>query len=145
MWHYQFPKNKFDTGKLWKAADAILGKGDMPGSERLLRILELSRKVVPGTNGEESRKDTREEDMIKRVAAVLAAVGSKSPLSVYDNSFVKQYLELLDPRHSPPYRLERVRILEVSIMFHVCYVVMCLHPIHTVFSPLPSADYIYNR
>lgn len=100
--HYQFPKKKFDMGKLWKAAHAIVEKGGVPGSERPLCILELSRKVFPGTNGQESRKDRREEDMIRRVAAALAAVGSKSPLAIYENSFVKSYLELLDPSHSPP-------------------------------------------
>lgn len=53
--------------------------------------------------------------MVNRVAAVMAAVASKIPTSVLDNKTMKAYLNRLDPKHSPPYPLERTRILEVMI------------------------------
>jgi hypothetical protein len=49
------------------------------------------------------------------VAAVKAAVASKTPLSLFDNSQMKEYLCKLNPKHSPPYRLEQTRILEVMM------------------------------
>ena len=54
-------------------------------------------------------------DMVLRVAGVKAAVGGKLPLSVFDNVFVRCYLLQLNPRHRPPYRLERIRIIECMI------------------------------
>lgn len=55
----------------------------------------------------------RDEDMINRVFAVFAAVGSKSPLSIFDNERMKQYLARIAPGHSPPHRRERNRIVSV--------------------------------
>ncbi len=49
------------------------------------------------------------------MAAVKAAVASKTPLSLFDNSQMKEYLCKLNPKHSPPYRLEQTRILEVMM------------------------------
>ncbi len=49
------------------------------------------------------------------MAAVKAVVASKTPLSVFDNPQMREYLRKLDPKHSPPYRLERTRILKVMM------------------------------
>ncbi len=49
------------------------------------------------------------------MAAVKAAVASKTPLSVFNNPQMREYLRKLDPKHSPPYCLERTRILEVMM------------------------------
>jgi hypothetical protein len=49
------------------------------------------------------------------VLAVLAAIGCKSPLSIYDNTFIKRYIGALNPKHQSPYKLERVRIVKVII------------------------------
>ena len=53
------------------------------------------------------QKNTREEDMINCVMAVLAAVGSKVPLSIFDNYYIKLYLRQLNPKHRSQHRLER--------------------------------------
>jgi hypothetical protein len=53
--------------------------------------------------------------MVNQVAAVKAAVVSKTPLSVFDNPQMREYLCKLDPKHSPPYCLERTCILEVMM------------------------------
>jgi hypothetical protein len=53
--------------------------------------------------------------MVLRVAGVKAAVGGKLPLSVFDNVFVRRYLAQLNPRHRPPYQLERICIIECMI------------------------------
>jgi hypothetical protein len=53
--------------------------------------------------------------MVNQVAAVKAAVASKTPLSVFDNPQMREYLRKLDSKHSPPYCLERTCILEVMI------------------------------
>ena len=53
--------------------------------------------------------------MINCVMAVMAAVGSKVPLSIYDNNCVKSYLHKLNSRHCSPHQLERNCIIEVII------------------------------
>ncbi len=53
--------------------------------------------------------------MILHVAGAKAAVGGKLPLSVFDNVFVRDYLAQLNPKHRPPYQLERIRIIECMI------------------------------
>jgi hypothetical protein len=70
----------------------------------------------PGVNNEEfSGKYPRNVEMVNQVAAVKAAVASKTPLSVFDNPQMREYLHKLDPKHSPPYCLERTCILEVRM------------------------------
>ncbi len=54
-------------------------------------------------------------DMILCVAGVKVAVGGKLPLSVFENVFVRDYLAQLNPKHHPPYRLERIRIIQCMI------------------------------
>jgi hypothetical protein len=53
--------------------------------------------------------------MILRVAEVKETVGGKLPLSVFDNVFVREYLAQLNPKHCPPYQLERIRIIKCII------------------------------
>ena len=60
-------------------------------------------------------KHDRETDMINRVLAVAASVDSKSPLNLFDNGMMRAYLERLDPKHRPPHRLQRNRIVECMI------------------------------
>ena len=58
---------------------------------------------------------SRETDMPKRVMAVKASIGSKTSLVLFGNIFMKDYIKKLDPKHTPPHRLERIRITEVMI------------------------------
>ncbi len=53
--------------------------------------------------------------MTKCVAAIKAMIGSKCLPSMFENNFMQSYLKLLDSKHSPPYCLERVHIMEVFI------------------------------
>lgn len=100
----------FVTDKPWKAARAIISKGSA-GSNRLRYLLACDGKSL-STAGD-GAKYSREEDMINRVLAVMAAVGSNVPLSIFDNAMFKTYLHALDSKHRTPYRLERTRIIEV--------------------------------
>ncbi len=50
--------------------------------------------------------------MVNQVAAVKVAIASKTPLSLFDNLQMKEYLCKLNPKHSPPDRLEQTCILE---------------------------------
>jgi len=58
---------------------------------------------------------SRDIDTVLRVAAVKACVGAKFALAVSENTFFRDYLKQLNPGHRPPYRLERIRILECMI------------------------------
>ena len=55
-----------------------------------------------------SIKYKREEDIILQVLSVMAAIGSKTVLSFFDNAHIKQYLQELNPKHRPPHRIERI-------------------------------------
>ncbi len=57
----------------------------------------------------------REIDTVLRVQAVKACVGAKFALAVSKNVFFLEYLKQLNPGHRPPFRLERIRILECMI------------------------------
>ncbi len=48
--------------------------------------------------------------MTNCVMAVMAAVGSNVPLSIFDNVMFQNYLRRLDSKHRAPYCLERTRI-----------------------------------
>jgi hypothetical protein len=113
-WHYNYGNAKFDSGKLYKVARSIIA-GNKPGSKRLIHIMHLLRKNSTLSYDDVACKYPRELDMLNRVAAVKAAVASKTPLSIFDNPQMREYLRKLDPKHSPPYRLERTRILEVMM------------------------------
>lgn len=123
-WHHKDKKEEFVTDKLWKAGRAIKQKR-MAGWKRISYILELSGKDnkvnSPSPTMSSSSKSlsselgvsTKSAELHRRVLAVMAAVSSKSPLSIFDNDAFRRYLHELNPNHRPPYRLERVRMLEV--------------------------------
>ncbi len=65
------------------------------------------------TADHDGTKYTRDEDMVLRVKGVIAAVGSKIPLVIFDNIFTRLYLNSLNSKHQPPYCLEKIRIVEI--------------------------------
>jgi hypothetical protein len=71
-------------------------------------ILRLLGKHSGVNNEEFSGKYPQDVHMVNQVAAVKAAVASKTPLSVFDNPQMREYLCKLDSKHSPPYCLERI-------------------------------------
>jgi hypothetical protein len=109
--HYNFGKGKFDSEKLYKVARSIIAS-NKPRSRHISHILRLLGKHTCIINGDSEGKYPQEVDMVNRVAAVKAAIASKSPLSLFGNPQMKEYLCKLDPKHSPPYYLEQTRILE---------------------------------
>ncbi len=78
-------------------------------------ILDKNGKAPISTADHDGTKFTREEDMKNRVLAVLAAIATKTPLSIFDNLHMKRYTQCLNSKHHPPYELERNRIVEVII------------------------------
>ena len=80
VWHHKQGHDYFDRSTLWKQSEKIQSE-NWPGSVRLAKIDELkSGSSVGGPGG---AKMSRDEDMVNRVFAVLAAVGSKSPLAIF--------------------------------------------------------------
>lgn len=116
LWHRVIGKDYFARDKAWKAARAIINQG-LPGSERLKLILKYADKAADPTD--EAALYPRDIDMIHRVAGVKAVVGGKLPLSVFENPHVKAYVQGLNPKHRPPHRLERIRILEVMMDYAI--------------------------
>jgi hypothetical protein len=51
------------------------------------------------------------------VVGIKGAVGGKLPISLFENVFVREYLAQLNPKHHPPYCLERICIIECMIDF----------------------------
>ena len=90
-------------------------KAKHPGYLRLQVILKLARKDNTAVDGTAISKHPREEDMKRRVLAVMAGVSCKVPLSVFDDVYFRNYTASLDPRHRPPHHLEINRIIEVLI------------------------------
>jgi hypothetical protein len=76
-------------------------------------LLSFDGKALGSTADADGAKYTREKDITNRVMAVMAAVGSNMPLSIFDNVVFKNYLRHLDSKHRAPYHLERTRIIEV--------------------------------
>ena len=109
-WHYTFGKQTFDKGKLYKVARAIVTKA-LPGYKRIAMILKLSKKDTGGELG----KRPREADMKNQVLAVAGIISSKSVLGLFDNLEMRAYVHQLDSQHTPPHRLERLRIAIVLI------------------------------
>ena len=85
----------------------------MEGYQRIKMILEFSGKPI--TSSDANAKYPRDLDMENRVAAVFAIIASKCPLSLFDNHYMREYLALLDDKHSPPHRLERLRLIQVTM------------------------------
>ncbi len=57
----------------------------------------------------------RKIDTVLHVKALKVCVGAKFALAVSKNVFFLEYLKQLNPGYHPPYRLERIRILECMI------------------------------
>ena len=114
VWHHKLNKEEFDTSTIWKQVDPIVKKG-VPGFLRIRLIYELQKIRTGRSLNSDDAAYAREVDMVFRVYAVLAAVGSKQPLSIFDNVFMRSYINKLNPRHRPPYWLERNRIVECMI------------------------------
>ncbi|EJK63933.1 hypothetical protein THAOC_15380 [Thalassiosira oceanica] len=112
----KLPRNKCGstsgqvTGFVFKK---IRSKG-LAGSKRLDVIEQIQSGYSRGGVGRE-QKSSRDDDMVHRVLAVLAAVGSKSPLSIFDNTHFLNYLAKIAPQHTPPNKLERTRLVEVIL------------------------------
>jgi hypothetical protein len=76
---------------------------NLMGAIRLKHIFKLYN-IDAGPNSDGAvQKYKREEDMLNRVLAVFAAVGSKVPLSIFDNDYIKAYIHQLDPKHQRPH------------------------------------------
>lgn len=112
-----FGKDKFKNSKLWDVARVIQDK-KMPGHVRIQRIFQFVGKADrDGVGGTKlaAKKYSRDEDMVRRVLAVMAIVSSKTPLAVFSNVDLKNYVASLDPKHKLPHHLETNRIIECMI------------------------------
>ena len=112
-WHHKNKKAEFDTSMLWKKGREVVTK-KLKGWQRIDFILRSGQKEGADSNPELAKYD-RETDMPFRVKAVLAAVASKQPLSIFDNIFMHGYIHSINSKHKLPYRLERNRIVECMI------------------------------
>merc|ERR1712232_1246679 len=101
VWHHKQGHDYFDRSTLWKMSEKIQIE-KWSGSGRLAKIDELKSGISGGVPG--GAKMSRDEDMVNRVYAVLAAVGSKSPLAIFDNERMKQYLGRIAGYISSPKR-----------------------------------------
>lgn len=87
----------------------------IPGCARITCILKLDRKAPVEDDGSDLVKYSREEDMERRVLAVMFALSCKTPLTVFGDSYFRNYTMSLDPRHKPPHHLEVNQIIEVLL------------------------------
>ena len=85
----------------------------MPVYKRLKVIMDYDKK--PNDSIDVHAVGSRETDMPKRVMAVKASIGNKTPLALFDTFFVRDYTKKLDLKHTPPTRLECIHITEVMI------------------------------
>eukprot|EP00956_Cyclotella_meneghiniana_P031770 scaffold84624_cov24-Cyclotella_meneghiniana.AAC.1 len=108
QWHIPPGKKAFDRSRMWKAARRVV-KLNKHGAVRLSCILRLAKKEIDVTTV------SREEDMVKRVNAVMAIISSKVALSVLNDEYFVLYAKSLDPKHKIPHHLEVQRITEVMI------------------------------
>jgi hypothetical protein len=113
-WQHKYTKTEFSTDKIWKAGRAVI-KSKKSGWQRIQFILDKNGKATVSTADHDGTKFAREEDMENRVLAVLAAIATMTPLSIFDNLHMKRYTQHLNSKHRPPYGLERNRIVEVII------------------------------
>ena len=110
LWHRQIGKENFQRDRLYKVVRVIINKKSS-GHVRLAHIMLYANKAFSITD--ENSKHSRGLDMLNSVYALFTAVVCKLPLSVFDNHHMTSYISQLDSNHSPPHRLEQVRILEV--------------------------------
>jgi hypothetical protein len=79
-------------------------------------ILQQDRKLTSASSMTDPvDKHSQEEDILRQVLAVMAAISSKIPLSVFSNVYFRNYARSLDPKHRPPHNLAINRIIEVLI------------------------------
>ena len=107
VWHYKQGQDFFDRSTLWKQSLKIQSES-WPGSARLANINEFKSGNSGGVLG--GAKMSRDQDMVNQVFAVFAAIGSKSPLAIFDNERMEQYLRNIALGHAPHHRLERNHI-----------------------------------
>jgi len=103
-------KTEFVRDRLYKAARQIIADRK-DGFERLKVIMQAGKKTIDDDDA--NALYPREEDMLNPVDAVCTGILGKTALALFDNVGWRNYLKRLNPKHSPPYRLERVRLVEV--------------------------------
>ena len=96
-WYHKQAKAQFNTSQLRKAAKQV-NNMKFPGFHRVSYLLNLVSRDV--THNDINAKYLRDKDIRLRVKAYLAAVGSNSPLSIFDNPFMQEYISDLNPRYS---------------------------------------------
>ena len=100
---------------MWQVARKLV-EDAVPGYLRIKYVLQQDGKLdVAGGNTVAVSIYSVEEDILRLVLFVMAAVASKIPLSVFKNVYFRGYLQSLDPKHSPPDNLKINRIIEVLI------------------------------
>jgi len=106
-------KDEFKYDSLWKAAEKIVQR-KLAGYIRLKRIMELNNTksaIIAEANGKEPYN--KEIDTVLGIKGIMALVSSKSPLSFFEDELVKDWIHSLNPQHRIPYRLMRIRMLQV--------------------------------
>lgn len=112
-WHCVFGKQRFDRSKMWKVARAIV-RDSLPGHVRIALVLKFA-KMKAGSGDGEVDKRPRDAVILYRVMDVAGIISSKYVLRLFVNAKMKAYVYKLDSKHSPPHRLEIIRILVVFI------------------------------
>ena len=51
--------------------------------------------------------------MLLRVKATLAIAAGSHSLYMFQENYMRDYVQSLDPRHTPPHQHERIHLLEV--------------------------------
>jgi len=105
--------DEFKYDSLWKAAEVIVKRG-LLGHVRLKRIMELNNTksaTIAEVNGEEPYN--KEVDTVLGIKGIIALISSKSPLSIFEDRHFKDWIHSLNPSHRLPYRIMRIRMLEV--------------------------------
>eukprot|EP00956_Cyclotella_meneghiniana_P041621 scaffold232674_cov36-Cyclotella_meneghiniana.AAC.1 len=114
-WFIPYGKPKFERGRLWAVARKLIDEAS-PGYLRIKYILQQDGKLdATDANNVAITKYSVEDDILRQVLAVMAAVASKIPLSVFKNVYFRNYTQSLDPKHNPPDHLKITRIIEVLI------------------------------
>ena len=109
-WHHKPDKQEFQRDRIWKAARCVRDK-KLLGYKRVDFILNLKNKpCIAGSNLE---RRSRERDMVLRVKATLAIASGSHSLYLFQEDYMRDYLQSLDPRHTPPHQHERIHLLEV--------------------------------
>jgi hypothetical protein len=87
----------FVNDRLYKATRTIISR-KWDGHECLGKIMQYGKKSVGASDV--NAIYLRKIYMVKCASAIFAGVRSKTPLSIFDNVFMRQYLKMLDPKHT---------------------------------------------